>query len=187
MTIRSTRSGWLSCHGPPLPTAKRFSPKVVWRRHGTDIDRRGYRPAHCRRVRLCRRAWRCRHSGGTGRRDCAAIWGAIAAGTAASAPASGKTPAPPLSGRSLHLTFAMANPLNRLARRCRWPAANPVVMETVSIRTARAGRRMHSGGRRPQSQGDSRHVQPFGYPGCHLIVFSNLLTLVAGSPRSRSA
>ena len=52
---------------------------------GSDIDRGGGRPAHCRRVRLCRRAGRRRHPARTGSRDRAAIRRAIPTGAAAPA------------------------------------------------------------------------------------------------------
>src|SRR6516162_908740 len=46
-------------------------------------SRSGCRPAHCRRVCLCRRARRCRHSTGAGSRNRAAVWGAISPAAAA--------------------------------------------------------------------------------------------------------
>jgi hypothetical protein len=53
-----------------------------WLFHGTN-DRGGCRPAHCRRVHLCRRARRCRHPAQTSRGNRAAIWGAISPAAAA--------------------------------------------------------------------------------------------------------
>src|SRR6476646_11624262 len=44
-----------------------------WWVNDADIDRRGCRPADCRRMRLCRRAWR-RHPAEAGGGDHAAVW-----------------------------------------------------------------------------------------------------------------
>ena len=76
-----------------LVVGKRLAAIIAWlgklrvkvAADGTDINRRGCRPAHCRRVCLCRRVWRRRHPARAGGRDRAAVWRAILASATASA------------------------------------------------------------------------------------------------------
>ena len=97
-----------------LVVGKRLAAIIAWlgqlcvkvAADGTDINRRGCRPAHCRRVCLCRRAWRRRHPARAGGRDRAAVWRAIPA-SATTAPASpGEIHPPSLNGEWRRVLFA---------------------------------------------------------------------------------
>ena len=89
-----------------LAVDRRLTPIIAWRAKlrvkvaidARNINRRGCRPAHCRRMCLCRRAWRRRHPAGAGGLDRAAVWRAIPGGAASAAASIGKTAAPTLSG-----------------------------------------------------------------------------------------
>ena len=85
---------------------KHLTPIIAWLANlrvkvaadGIDIDHRGCRPAHCRRVRLCRRARR-RYLAGAGGRDRAAGRRAIPGAAARAAASAGETASTALSGR----------------------------------------------------------------------------------------
>ena len=89
-----------------LCIVKHLTPIIAWLANlrvkvaadGIDIDHRGCRPAHCRRVRLCRRARR-RYLAGAGGRDRAAGRRAIPGAAARAAASAGETASTALSGR----------------------------------------------------------------------------------------